>query len=185
MAVLCLLTAWPHGATQDPWREAEENIVRLAPEAFAELPAEITRQLDAGRCLIPQASDAEAERNVVRGEFLLPGQKAWAVLCSVDGVSSIWVFDAENRHVAELVSRPDRGYLQNMGPLGIMYSRIIARVTPDGIRRHYENAGEASDGSVGGLPDLTHDGIENIFMRKASTILYFTGDEWVTLPGAN
>jgi hypothetical protein len=30
-----------------------------------------------------------------------------------------------------------------------------------------------------------HDGIEDIFEEKASSILYWTGGKWLTLPGAD
>lgn len=169
---------------QSPWEAAEEAIQRLSPSSFSELPADVVQILNDGGCLIPQVPGLEGASNVIRGEFVTAGESGWAVLCSVEGASSIWVFDSENRHVAELRPVQDRDYLQGVGSEEIAYSRALAAVDPARIRRYHE-AGRAGMLDVADRPDLTHAGIEDRFLGKASTILYFTGHEWITLPGAD
>lgn len=168
---------------QDAWEAADAATTRLPPSAFPELPDEVARQLDARGCSIPQGDwprDPD-QRGVVEGEFLAAGKRSWAVLCSVERVSAILVFDSANELVAELNRAPDREYLQGGGHGTVVYSRLVTRATPAYIRDHYE---EANDG-VGGMPEVSHDGIDDGWEGKASTVLYFTGSEWISLPGAD
>jgi hypothetical protein len=124
---------------------------------------------------------AGGARNVAGGEFLVAGSRSWVVLCSVEGVSSILVFDHDGRLAAELATAADRNFLQGMGSDGIAFSRLVTAASPAQILRHYEQAEEPLEA----LPEITHDGLDDAFMGKASTILYFTGSQWITLPGAD
>src|SRR6266480_1397778 len=67
--------------------EAEQRIVRLSPSAFPELPGNVVKGLQRRGCTIPQ--NTRKPQNVVAGQFARPGQTDWAVLCSVNRVSSI------------------------------------------------------------------------------------------------
>ena len=72
--------------------QADQKIVRLSPSAFPELPANLVKELERRGCTIPQEAFTKRRHNVVRAEFAQPGQTDWAVLCSVNRVSSILVF---------------------------------------------------------------------------------------------
>lgn len=167
----------------DEWEAADIAMTRLAPSEFPELPAAVIRQLEARGCSVPQGSwPASMGRNVVSGEFIEAGQKAWAVLCSVERVSAILVFDSADSLVAELHRAPDLNYLQGQGDGTIVASRMVTRASPAYIRDHHATYWEEGDEA---LPQLTHDGVEDGWDGKASSVLYFTGGEWLVLQGAD
>jgi hypothetical protein len=61
------------------------------PDDFPFLSADVRKELNAKRCLIPQDVEKETMTNVVNGEFAHHGQKDWAVYCSVDGKSKVLI----------------------------------------------------------------------------------------------
>lgn len=168
---------------EDDWAAADIALTRLAPSEFPELPDAVIDQLDARGCTVPQGSwPARMGRNVVSGEFIEAGQKAWAVLCSVERVSAILVFDSANSLVAELGRAPDLRYLEANGDGTIAYSRMVTRASPEYVRDRHEAYWEEGDDP---LPELTHDGINAGWEGKASSVRYFTGGVWLVLPGAD
>src|SRR6266581_8758902 len=68
--------------------QADKKIVRLSPSAFPELPGNVVRELQRRGCTIPQEAFTKRHHNVIRGEFAQPGQTDWAILCSINRVSS-------------------------------------------------------------------------------------------------
>ncbi len=160
--------------------EAEKRIVRLAPNAFPALPSPIARELRARGCAIPQASDLKQPHNVISGEFAKPGQKDWAVLCSVQGTSSILVFwNASPQAPASIAPAADRGFLQTTGPATIGFSRAITAVDRQFILRHYQAYGGPKP------PPIDHQGIDDAFVGKASVTWYFHAGQWRRLTGAD
>src|SRR6266571_7420509 len=75
---------------QEVFERADRQIVRLSPTAFPELPTNVLVELQRRGCTIPQVP--MVAQNVIKGEFSKPGQTDWAVLCSVNRVSSILIF---------------------------------------------------------------------------------------------
>lgn len=69
--------------------EAEGRIVRLPPTAFQELPHNVVRELQRRGCRLPQTAFTKEPPNVIKGAFAKPGQRDWAVLCSIKGVETI------------------------------------------------------------------------------------------------
>lgn len=163
---------------------ADEETVRLPPEAFDDLPPAVQEELTARGCAIPQAFHKDpGKSNVVRGHFTQSNQTDIAVLCSRERVSSILVFRGESvQEVAELAAVPDARYLQTTGDGEIGFSRAIGVASPEYIRRCYE-ALEAY--GVPEPPPLDHEGIDDYFVEKASSIWYWYEDEWLRLAGAD
>jgi hypothetical protein len=162
-----------------PWREAERQIVRLPPTAFPELPRNLVRELQRRGCTIPQAVHG-ASRNVIKGEFARPGQKDWAVLCSVNGASSILVFwKGSEKNPAQLVPVKDIDYLQGDGGDKIVYSRGILPVGRDQIMEDYKAYGGPTP------PPIDHQGIDDAFVGKASQVQYFYEGKWLQLQGGD
>ena len=160
--------------------EAEHRIVRLAPGAFPELPGDIVRELQRRACTVPQTTDSRKAHNVVKGEFAKPGQTDWAVLCSVKGVSTILVFwNGAADHPAEIARLEDRIFLQGISPDKIAYSRQIAPVGRDFIKRHYDGYGGPKP------PPIDHQGIDDAYVEKASSVWYFYRARWLKLTGAD
>ncbi len=86
-----------HAQSQGNWDRADIETVRLAPDVFRSLSADVVADLTRRRCVIPQPWLATEPANVVHGRFTVPDRTDAAVLCSKDRVSSIlrvpWEFD--------------------------------------------------------------------------------------------
>jgi hypothetical protein len=158
----------------------ETQIVRLSPAAFPELPANLVQELQRRQCTVPQETFSKNRNNVIKGEFAKPGQTDWAVLCSVRGVSTILVFwNGSEKNPAALASVPDNGFVQFLGRGQWGYSRGIEAVGKDYIMRHYEAYGGPKP------PPIDHQGINDVFIEKASVVLYLYEGQWLKLTGAD
>ena len=170
-----------HGQTRDDWAAAARAIRRLSPDDFPQLPGAVRDALKERRCAVPQSFYPERPHNVVSGAFARAGQRDWAVLCSVDGRSSILIFwaDGVTPTPAELAPADDATFLQGIGNDQIGYSRVIDRADTAWIREH----AEAYDGP---LPKrLDHDGINDAFVEKGSHVLYYEDGAWQGLAGSD
>lgn len=180
--VVILLLALSSMVKADEWDDAANSITRLSPKMFPELPASIADELVKQGCTIPQPS-AYLKKNtgVISGSFAKHDQKDYAVLCSRNGVSHIQIiWGGTSQCASELRPSPDRSYLQGgPGPGGIAYSRAIANAPQKTIAAYKSEYGGPNP------PDTSHDGIESIFIEKASTIFYCANGKWVKLPGAD
>jgi hypothetical protein len=177
LAVLSLLQ--PSQASKLDWTAAERNIVRLKPAAFPGLPASLRAYLEKRACTIPQSTEVDDQpNNVVRGRFTSASQQDIALLCSVKGVSTVLVFRAGSvSNVAELASLEDKGFLQTTGPNTIGFSRVLGVASPATIRAYHAAFGGPAP------PRLDHDGIDDAFAGKASTVRYWFGGKWLELAG--
>ena len=169
--------------SQEPvtrFREADLQVTRLAPSAFPELPANIRRELERRGCTVPQVSADKKPQNVIKGEFTRKGQTDWAVLCSVNQVSTILVFrNASAKNPSELARKPDVDQLQVTGGDAVAYSRAISGVDRAYILSHYCAYGENKP------PTIDHQGINDAFVEKASVVHYFQAVKWLNLTGAD
>jgi hypothetical protein len=169
------------GAGQNPdFKAAERQIVRLPPSAFSMLPAAVVKELQNRGCTIPQNAFSKTPQNVISGEFAKRGQKDWAVLCSIKGSSSILVFwNGAVKNPAELNSAEDLNYLQGLGGDKIGYSRGIAVAGGRFITEHFDAYGGPKP------PPIDHDGIDDVFLEKGSTVQYFYNGQWLQLTGSD
>lgn len=167
-------------AMQRKFDEAERRIVRLPPAAFSALPAGVVRELQRRGCTIPQESYTKKPHNVIQGEFARAGQSDWAVLCSVKGISSILVFwNGSPQNPASIAPMEDRNYLQGVTPTEVGYSRGITPVGKAFVMRQYDAYGGPKP------PPITHQGIDDAFIEKASVTWYFHRGKWLRLTGAD
>jgi hypothetical protein len=181
MLISCGVALPVHAQTRNDWAAAARAIRRLPPSSFPQLPRVIQDALEKRRCTIPQSFYPERLHNVVSGSFARLGQRDWAVLCSVDGRSTILVFWAGRvtPPPAELAPADDATFLQGIGNGKIGYSRAIDRADTAWIREH----AEAYDGP---LPKrLDHDGIDDAFVEKASQVFYYEDGAWHGLAGSD
>lgn len=185
-AVICCChaqTAEEQPITEEQWEQADLQTRRLPPTAFPELPGEIVRELVSRGCTIPQTFASSSPENIIRGEFAKPEQQDWAVLCSVNRVSSILIFWGGSTHdVAEVYTAPDKSELQGIGGGRIGYSRAISTVGKEYIESHYA---AYRDGGAPEPPPIDHEGINDAFIEKASTVHYFYQGKWLELAGAD
>jgi hypothetical protein len=162
------------------WENANRQVVRLSPKAFPELPSNLRVELERRGCTIPQVSMIHGRQNVIKGEFTKTGQTDWAVLCSIDRISSILIFwNGSNLKPAEIEGAPDLNHLQGWGGDKIVYDRVIKPVGTKFIMEHYNAYGGEKP------PSLDHQGIDDAFVGKASVVLYLYRGKWLHLSGAD
>ena len=166
---------------QDRWQMAESATTRLSPTAFPQLPADVMHDLQARGCTVPQTYSDVTPHNVIGGEFAKKGQTDWAILCSKDGVSSILIFwGGSTKFVSEIAKAEDRGYLQVTGGNGkISFSRSITAVGGGYILERYRRYGGPKP------PRIDHEGIDDGFLGKASSVWYYHRSRWLKLQGAD
>ena len=164
----------------DRWGRADLEIVRLPPDAFAGLSPNAVADLNRAGCTIPQPWQTVEPANVVYGRFTDSDRMDVAVLCSVEGVSSVRVYrGGSTADVAVVNPVPDRYYLQEVGGGEIGFSRDIRSVDPEYIRNQYAVYGGPEP------PLMDHDGINDAFVEKASVVWYWHEGEWIQLTGSD
>ena len=165
---------------KDEWDIADLQTKRLAPTALSELPKNIIRELQKRGCTIPQTYDNPKPHNVIHGEFAKKGRSDWAILCSKNMVSVILIFwGGAEKNVSEIAEMPDKTFLQGIGGGKIGYSRAITVVGKKFIMDHYK--------VYGGLkpPPIDHEGIDDAFIEKGSSVHYYYRGNWLELTGAD
>ncbi len=170
------------GATSaQDWERADAATVRLQPSALPDVPTAVRQELERRGCAIPQSFSTKTPHNFIRGHFTSSDQQDMAVLCSKTRVSSILVFRGGSAaSVAELASRPDRAFLQVVAPGDVAgYSRALGVADPKYIRERHGRSGGPQP------PPLDHDGIDDMFVGKASVVWYWYGGRWLRLRGAD
>lgn len=148
------------------------TLVRLTPAAFPALPADVRQDLKTRGCTIPQVWDDTTPHNVIRGRFTSNVKDEWAVLCSRNGASAILVFRADGG-VDELARRDDADFVTSEG-----FCRLLRPASPRVIRAYFAYHGKKA-------PRLSHDGVDDHFEPKASTVHYFARGRWLRWAGAD
>ena len=124
-----ILTVAFFGSAAMPLSAQSKPILRLQPLAFAALPAAVRAGLVRIGCSVPQSYLAKTPENATAGSFTRRGVKEWAVLCSLNGVSEILIFNiASPEPVSRLGRLPDGNFVQVVGPGRTGYSRRISTV---------------------------------------------------------
>lgn len=142
-----------------------EPIVRLAPAVFSELPSHVRSGLVRNGCSVPQSYLAKEPENAIAGSFTRKGSREWAVLCSVNGVSSILIFDAKSQEpLSRIAESPDDTFIQVIGEGRTGFSRRISAVLS---------------------PTHGLTAIDDAFLDKASTVWVRMGRRWLEIAGAD
>lgn len=146
--------------------------IRLMPvSSFPQLPGVVAKELDAMGCMIPQTYEAREPENVIRGSFERKGSTDWAALCSVRGVTTLYVFFASNlAHPIALRSQADSVWLGREWGEGYGSAWGIS-TRPSRLMPTKENA--------------DHDGIEDAFVERSRVVHYFKEGHWATLDSAS
>ena len=129
--------------------------------------------MEARGCRIPQEAfeGGKTANNVITGEFARAGQKDWATLCSKGGTSSILLFwGGPTTCPSELRPDDDAKYFQ-----GDTYSRGIRAVDEADLQGFDSPPAE-------GL--MTHQGIEDAFTGKVSTVVSCINGKWQEVASA-
>ncbi len=163
------------GETRSPEGDKIAWRIRLLPlTSFPELPAAVAAQLSRRQCMIPQSFEAKQPENVVHGAFRAPSSSDWAVLCSSEEMTTLYVFfggDAESP--IALRSQPDSAWLgaePGGSVLGSSWGIAVRSATE--LRASPElHRGIAID----------HDAIDDARLERSFTIHYFQAGRWINL----
>jgi hypothetical protein len=154
--------------------------IRLLPVAsYPALPSLVAAQLDERKCMVPQTYEARAPENVVHASFERKGSDDWAVLCSVNGATTLYVFfQSQLANPIALRQQRDTEWLGSevLGAYGSAWG--ISRRGPSQI--HIDR-----NRSITGPKTIDHDGIEDAFVEKSSTTHYFQDGSWTIIESAN
>jgi hypothetical protein len=145
--------------------------IRLLPvSSFPQLPTEVAMQLERLGCMVPQTYEAREPENVIDGSFEKKGSNDWAVLCSVNQVSTLYVFfQSDLASPIALRHQPDSEWLGVEWSLDYGSAWGIARRAPR-MMPYADNA--------------DHDGIDDAFVEKSDTVHYFEDGHWTTIDGS-
>lgn len=161
--------------------QGKDNIKRVLPGEFKELPKSIVKNLERRGCAIPQAFGIRKKHNVISGKFFGRDKKDWAVLCSRKGVSSILIFqNGSTKSITKIAEANDADFLQEIDEKGTQgFSRAIGAVNAKYIYDRQKSYGRKK------LPKILHQGINDAFVEKASEIHYFHQGKWLRFQGAD
>lgn len=164
------------------WDAAAKEVKRLSPSKFNQLPKDVAALLIKQGCTVPQPSYFvdQSNLNVISGSFAARGQKDYAVLCSINGVSHIQlIWGGPIQCPSRLQAEDDKNYLQNAGNGKIAFSRAITAASQKTIAKYQSEFGGRKPRSK------SHAGIQDIFIEKASSIFYCENKKWIELAGAD
>jgi len=152
----------------------------LRPTDFPDLPPAISQDLKRLGCRIPQSAIIKKPHNVISGHFAAKDQTDWAVLCSIGGYSTILIYwNNGATRPAHLARFMDLNYIQNLGPGLNGYSRALGIANRQFILSHYRYFGGPKP------PPIHHEGIDDMFLEKASVVHYFYKGRWRVLTGSD
>lgn len=156
---------------------AQSSVYR-SPKSITGLPETIRIALEKQGCLIPLG--VLDHTNVVKGSFAKQGQIDWAVLCSISGQSHIQVFwGSPVKCPNQIASRSDVGDISHASNGKTEYYRGLGVVGKEYILSHHAAYGGPTP------PPITHDGINDIYLEKASVVYYCHEGKWQQLTGAD
>lgn len=166
------------GQLQSPGGDILSYRIRLLPVAsFPNLPPAVAAQLRSRRCMIPQTFEAQAPENAIEGSFRATGSSDWAVLCSVSGTTTLYVFLAGQFDApVALRSQPDTAWLgADPGSSTFGSGWGIAVRSASNLRASRQMHGAA---------DFDHDGIEDAHLERSATVHYCQDGHWRALTGS-
>ena len=175
--LLSLTLARSGAGQQQAPAQSEAQVLRLRPSAFKKVPAQVLRKLEAQGCTIPQDTFSATERtNLIHGEFARRGQSDWAALCSRHGVSIIEVFWGGISPCPSRLWPSEEAWIQGNGRGTFEFSRLIRAVNGADIA-HY--ASPPAPGS------MDHQGLEDAFAGKVSSVYYCNAGKWTQIASAD
>lgn len=151
--------------------------IRLLPLAsFPALPPAIAGQLQQKNCMVPQTYEARQPENVIHGAFEKKNSEDWAVLCSINGATTLYIFfQSQPGEPIVLRHQGDAEWLgaEVIGAYGSAWG--ISTMKPSQIRA----------ARPGGIGAIDHDGIDDAYVERSSTIHYFRNGQWAALAVGN
>jgi hypothetical protein len=164
---------------QEGGRPAIAWRIRLLPVAsFPDLPPAVAGQLGLRQCMIPQSYEARGPENVIHGAFRGAGAEDWAALCSVRGVTTLYVFFGEQSDApVALRTQRDTEWL-GAEPGSTIFGSAW------GIALSRESELRASP-QMRRVLHVDHDGIDDAHLERSSTVRYYQDGHWLSIPEAS
>lgn len=160
--------------------KATSYLIRHLPvNAFPELPAAIQDALTRRGCTIPQTYEAHEPENVVHASLERHGSSDWAVLCSADGMVTLFVFFASGGDPTILATAPETDRLQAHGPSGgLGFNWAIDPASPQTVR-------EVQIGARHPLPRLDHDALTDSVIDQETIYHLYLNGTWTVVDTGN
>jgi len=154
-------------------KTGQYKVEHLPVSSFPALPTAVSAELNRRGCLIPQTFEAHGPENVIHGSFRRPGEKDWAVLCSVHGTVSLLVFfDGAPESPEVLATAAETSRLAPNNATGkLEFDWGIDRATP--VQLH-----EAQAGIRPRPAKADHDGIADSTVDGATMYWLYSGSAW-------
>jgi hypothetical protein len=154
-----------------PGRPHVSYSIRLLPvSSFPQLPPVVAQQLERRGCMVPQTYEAREPENVIHGSFEKKGSDDWALLCSVNRVTNLYVFfQSDPANPILLRHQPDSQWL------GVEWSLDYGSAWGIATRPARQMPASAH---------ADHDGIEDSFVEQTSTVHYLQSGRWTTIDGS-
>lgn len=115
-------------------------------------------------CRIPRQINGMVVSGIVSGQFASRGQTDLAVICVTESESTLMLYWGGNVKCADSV----QSYGQSISSVGESY-----------IMNHYKYYGGNKP------PRITHEGINDMILEKASSVRYCHDGKWLKLTGAD
>lgn len=162
------------------WSKAEKEINFIKPAQVSGVPANVIKAIESQGCKVPQSYIEKKPHNLISGSFASQNSNDWAVLCSKNGKSSIFVvWEKESPCPSTFASTGNKSLLQTIDEGKVGYSRYLSSASKEFILKHQKAYG-------GLLPkNIRHQGIDDAFVEKASVTYYCEGGKWLALQGAD
>jgi hypothetical protein len=148
---------------------AAEQVRRLTPAAFGQLPAAVRKRLESEGCLVPQSPKLKTPHNVLSGSFGARGQLDWAVVCSKEGETSVLLF------WGGLASCPERlghEFADTEALQDLEWNFVIRRISAAQVRKKEVSLAADHDGIDVGTSTFLPD-------EKTYTARYCEGGKWL------
>jgi hypothetical protein len=152
------------------------QVEHLPASSFPTLPTAVAAELNRRGCLIPQTYEAHGPENVIHGSFKRPGEKDWAVLCSVHGSVSLLVFfEGATENPAVLATAAETSRLEWDNASGkLEFDWGIDVATPELVH-------EAQSQMRRRPPKADHDAIADSIIDGPTVYRFYAGNTWTTV----
>ncbi len=158
LLITAFLISFSGPALAEDWENKLENhlskVKYLEPKDFPELPRNIVLELTTRGCTIPQSylgPYPEAQKylgtpnNVIKGDFSGENSDEWAVICSINEVSSILVFlKGTTEEIAFFELGKDKDLIDVETDGTVLFIRHIKTTTREDIL-HYQRMYQAPE----------------------------------------
>ena len=155
---------------------SQPYLIRHLPvNAFPQLPPAVQAELNRRGCLIPQTYEAHRPENVVHASLEHKGSSDWAVLCSVNGASSLLVFLSSSGDPVVLSTAAETSRLQAHGSSKVLgFNWGIDPASPEQIH-------EAQLGMHHPPPRADHDALADSIIEGRTIYRFYSHGTWTVL----